>query len=242
MVGRNTNIYFQEKTYNKFRQVVGAKVSRFVNEAVEEKLAQIQQQQREELWQKLIVERIKELAKDYRPVLIISNDERNEYGDSAVAVPTTTDDIKNILPVEVFINNTPETVKEELRNFSKLASEVEEGLQNIQKEIKGLNKTIEELNAIEGELKNITTGLAELNKTGEELKGTGENIKGSLDDLGELKGKIDELTKLEIPLIELEKSLIKGGEGLEKEIKEKIGGLIDKIDEIKQIACPYCFN
>src|SRR6185503_11185182 len=116
-------------------------------------------------------------------------------------------------------NDFSNQVKEELKNFSQLANKVGEELQNVQKEIKGLNKTIEELDAIETELKNVTTSLAELNKTGEDNK-------GSLDNVGELKEKIDELAKLEIPLIEIEKSLIKGGEGLEKEIKEKIGGLI----------------
>ena len=62
-----------------------------------------------EIWLLRNPERIKELGKDYRPVLIISQDERNKYDNSVVIVPLTTDDIKNILPVEVFINNTPET-------------------------------------------------------------------------------------------------------------------------------------
>jgi mRNA-degrading endonuclease toxin of MazEF toxin-antitoxin module len=53
-------------------------------------------------------ERIKEIGKDYRPVLIISSNERNEYDNSVVVLPTTTDDLKNILPVEVFIKNTAE--------------------------------------------------------------------------------------------------------------------------------------
>jgi mRNA-degrading endonuclease toxin of MazEF toxin-antitoxin module len=54
-------------------------------------------------------ERIKELSKDYRPVLIISNDERNEYDDSVVVLPMTTEDLENILPVEVLLKNTLET-------------------------------------------------------------------------------------------------------------------------------------
>ena len=54
-------------------------------------------------------EKIKEIGKDYRPVLIISNDERNEYDNSVVVLPTTTNDLENILPVEVFIKNTPES-------------------------------------------------------------------------------------------------------------------------------------
>ncbi|MCE8169699.1 MAG: type II toxin-antitoxin system PemK/MazF family toxin [Candidatus Moeniiplasma glomeromycotorum] len=62
-----------------------------------------------EIWLLKNPKRIKEIGKDYRPVLIISDDERNEYGDSVVVLPTTTNDLENILPVEVFIKNTPET-------------------------------------------------------------------------------------------------------------------------------------
>jgi mRNA-degrading endonuclease toxin of MazEF toxin-antitoxin module len=62
-----------------------------------------------EIWLLANPERIKELGKDYRPVLIISNNERNEYDNSVVALSITTDDLENILPVEVFIENTPET-------------------------------------------------------------------------------------------------------------------------------------
>ena len=113
---------------------------------------------------------------------------------------------------------------------------------SIQKEIKGLSKTIEELNAIEKELKNVTANLTELNKIGEELKETGENIKSSLDDLGQLKEKIDELAKLEIPLTELENTLSKEGEELEKAIREKIGGLVDLIKELKKMVCSTCFD
>ena len=61
-----------------------------------------------EIWLLENPERIKELGKDYRPVLIISNNERNEYDDAVVALPITTDDLDNILPVEVFVNNVPE--------------------------------------------------------------------------------------------------------------------------------------
>jgi|ERR1043166_5107821 mRNA-degrading endonuclease toxin of MazEF toxin-antitoxin module len=50
-------------------------------------------------------ERIKELRKDYRPVLIISNDEQNEYDDKIVVVPLT----EKVKLVEVFIKNTSET-------------------------------------------------------------------------------------------------------------------------------------
>jgi len=64
--------------------------------------------QKGEIWLLKNPERIKELGKDYRPVLIISNNEQNENGDSVVALPTTTQDVENISPTEVFINNTPD--------------------------------------------------------------------------------------------------------------------------------------
>jgi len=56
MTGRNTNIYFPEETYNKLRQMAGAKISRFVSLAVEEKIKREQQELKEELRQKLIVD------------------------------------------------------------------------------------------------------------------------------------------------------------------------------------------
>jgi len=62
-----------------------------------------------EIWLVKNPERIKELGKDQRPVLIISNDEQNEYDDKTVAAPLTTEDIENVKLFEVFIENTPET-------------------------------------------------------------------------------------------------------------------------------------
>jgi hypothetical protein len=56
MTGKNANIYFPEKTYDKLRQVAGAKVSRFVSEAVEEKIQREQQQKKEEFHQKLVAD------------------------------------------------------------------------------------------------------------------------------------------------------------------------------------------
>jgi hypothetical protein len=49
MTGRNTNIYFPEKTYNKLKQLAGDKISRFVSEAVEEKLNRNREQFRQQL-------------------------------------------------------------------------------------------------------------------------------------------------------------------------------------------------
>lgn len=54
MTGRNANIYFPEETYNKLRQVAGTKISRFVSEAVEEKIQREEQQSQEEFQKKLI--------------------------------------------------------------------------------------------------------------------------------------------------------------------------------------------
>ena len=55
MVGRNMNVYFREETYSKIKNLVSKReVSRFINEAVEEKLQKRQEQQKEELRQKLI--------------------------------------------------------------------------------------------------------------------------------------------------------------------------------------------
>ena len=54
MVGRNANIYFPEETYNKLRQIAGAKISRFVSEAVEEKIHREKQQDQAEFQKKLI--------------------------------------------------------------------------------------------------------------------------------------------------------------------------------------------
>lgn len=54
MTGKSANIYFSEKTYDRLRQVAGPKISRFVNEAVEEKLQKKIQEQKGELRQKLI--------------------------------------------------------------------------------------------------------------------------------------------------------------------------------------------
>jgi len=52
MSGRNVNVYLQEKTYSKFRQVTNERqISRFVNEAIEEKLARKKAEAEKELEQ-----------------------------------------------------------------------------------------------------------------------------------------------------------------------------------------------
>jgi len=55
MRGRNVNIYFQENTYNRIHQITGdRKISRFVNEAVEEKIQKIEKENNEKLKKQLI--------------------------------------------------------------------------------------------------------------------------------------------------------------------------------------------
>ena len=56
MTGRNTNIYFPEALYDKLRQIAGPKISRFVSEAVEEKIKKQAQIQKEQFRQKLIAD------------------------------------------------------------------------------------------------------------------------------------------------------------------------------------------
>ena len=55
MAGKNANIYFPESTYDKLRRIVGSKISRFVSEAVEEKIQKEEQQKKREFREKLIV-------------------------------------------------------------------------------------------------------------------------------------------------------------------------------------------
>ena len=55
MTGRQVNIYLQEKTYNAVRQLVGPRqISRYINQAVEERLAYEQKNADEELRRQLI--------------------------------------------------------------------------------------------------------------------------------------------------------------------------------------------
>ncbi|RHZ36170.1 type II toxin-antitoxin system PemK/MazF family toxin [endosymbiont GvMRE of Glomus versiforme] len=53
--------------------------------------------------------RAKETPKTFRPCLVISNDTQNEFNDLIVVAPITTENIENIEPFEVYIENTPET-------------------------------------------------------------------------------------------------------------------------------------
>lgn len=53
MTGRSVNIYLQEETYNQLRKLTGErKISRFVDEAIIEKLAKEQEKNKEELKKK----------------------------------------------------------------------------------------------------------------------------------------------------------------------------------------------
>ena len=63
MTGRNANIYFPEQTYNKLRKVAGVRISRFVTEAVEEKIKREEQQKEKNFRQELIAD-YKSVAKN----------------------------------------------------------------------------------------------------------------------------------------------------------------------------------
>ena len=55
MTGRSVNIYLQEETYNRLRKLTGdRKISRFVDEAIVEKLTKEQEKNKEELKKKMI--------------------------------------------------------------------------------------------------------------------------------------------------------------------------------------------
>jgi hypothetical protein len=57
MTGRNVNIYLQDETYNQIKDLIAQrKVSKFVEEAIKEKLEKEKQQSKEELRKKLIEE------------------------------------------------------------------------------------------------------------------------------------------------------------------------------------------
>jgi len=53
--------------------------------------------------------KIKEFSKPFRPVLVISNNLQNEFDNLITVATLTTDDVENVKPFEVFIENTPET-------------------------------------------------------------------------------------------------------------------------------------
>jgi len=51
----------------------------------------------------------KETPKVFRPCMVVSSDIQNQLNNLIAVVPITTDDVENIGPFEVFIQNTPET-------------------------------------------------------------------------------------------------------------------------------------
>jgi mRNA-degrading endonuclease toxin of MazEF toxin-antitoxin module len=62
--------------------------------------------------------RSKETPKIFRPCLVISNDIQNEFNDLIAIVPITTDNVKTVIPFEVFIENVHETGLGYPRKFS----------------------------------------------------------------------------------------------------------------------------
>lgn len=53
-------------------------------------------------------DKIKEFSKDFRPVLIISNNLQNEFDDKIIIVPITTEDLDIISPFEVYLEKNKE--------------------------------------------------------------------------------------------------------------------------------------
>ena len=81
MTKHNVNIFFQEKTYHKIKDLVEKrKISHFINELVEEKLQKEEKKQKEKLKQQLIKgyqaqARNKKLQKELRAI------ERTQFED-----------------------------------------------------------------------------------------------------------------------------------------------------------------
>ncbi|CAG8719164.1 17875_t:CDS:2, partial [Cetraspora pellucida] len=133
MSGRSVNIYLQEETYNQLRQAVGGrKISRFINEAVLEKLNKELEKDQEDFQQKLIRgyqamaknkklkadlavwdetlgDSYNESRKPIRPCLIISNNQQNIYDEEVIALPLTTEEV---IPGEVQSFEIPVVAKE----------------------------------------------------------------------------------------------------------------------------------
>lgn len=53
--------------------------------------------------------KIKEFSKPFRPALVISNNLQNEFDNLITVATLTTDDIENIRPFEVFVENNKES-------------------------------------------------------------------------------------------------------------------------------------
>ncbi|CAG8613612.1 2812_t:CDS:2 [Cetraspora pellucida] len=126
MRGHNVNIYFTEKNYHKIKPLIAQrKISEFVNQAVEKELSQTEKQEKEQLRKKLItaykrMAKNKKLQKELKIMeaasisdigkkLVADDDDiQNEYDEWIVAVPFTTEDIKQVEPFEVYVENAKE--------------------------------------------------------------------------------------------------------------------------------------
>jgi mRNA-degrading endonuclease toxin of MazEF toxin-antitoxin module len=54
-------------------------------------------------------EKLKEFSKPFRPCVVVSNNFQNEFDEKIVVVPITTEEVSNIEPFEVFVENASET-------------------------------------------------------------------------------------------------------------------------------------
>lgn len=53
-------------------------------------------------------EKLKEFSKSYRPCLVVSNNEQNQFDKNIVVVGLTTEELEKVRLFEVFVNNTQE--------------------------------------------------------------------------------------------------------------------------------------
>jgi mRNA interferase MazF len=96
--------------------------------------------QRGDIWL-VKTDRIKEFSKDFRPVLIISNNWQNEQADEVTVVSFTTQRIEQVYPFEIFIANNSENG---LNQSSKITTNLMFSLNKQLRLIKRLGKITKE--------------------------------------------------------------------------------------------------
>jgi mRNA interferase MazF len=96
--------------------------------------------QRGEIWL-VKTDRIKEFSKDFRPVLIISNNWQNEQADEVTVVSFTTQRIEQVYPFEIFIAKNSENG---LNQSSKITTNLMFSLNKQLRLIKRLGKITKE--------------------------------------------------------------------------------------------------
>ncbi|CAJ0906354.1 12003_t:CDS:2 [Entrophospora sp. SA101] len=113
---RTLSIAIKENTYQHLKKKIKpGKISSFVNQAVEKKLKELSQaekQEKEQLRKRLIVayQRQAKNKKLQSELALVPANLRGPQTDSSLlmAIPLTTEDIENIEPFEVLVKNTKE--------------------------------------------------------------------------------------------------------------------------------------